>query len=91
MSQPIELASAKTLQRVLIRTHRMKLGSTILSKKGFSVTPSVFLQSSVLQKQHVPPDSVQEEKKKHHTEAFELIFTEDSRSSAASKLPPKQN
>lgn len=89
MSQPIELASAKTLQRVLIRTHRMKLGSTILSKKGFSVTPRVFLQSSVLQKQHVPPDSVQE--KKNHTEAFELIFTVDSRSSAASKLPPKQN
>lgn len=90
MSQPIELASAKTLQRVLIRTHRTKLGSTILSKKGFSVTPRVFLQSSVLQKQHVPPDSVQG-KKKNHTEAFELIFTVDSRSSAASKLPPKQN
>lgn len=67
MSQSIELASAKTLQRVLIRTHRMKVGSTILSKKGFSVTQRVFLQSNVLQKQHVPPDSVQEKKKSYRS------------------------
>lgn len=33
MSQPIELASAGTLQRVLIRTHWIQLGSTLLRKK----------------------------------------------------------
>lgn len=54
MSQPIELASAGTLQRVLIRTHWIQLGSTLLSKKKKKKNRPVwkcFLQSSVLQKQ----------------------------------------